>query len=177
MAVAPPRQGKRMSKTVSPAMRFAYADPPYIGCAHRYQENTEVDHAALIAQLVAEFPDGWALSTHSPGLKTLLPLCPDDVRVMAWVKPFAVFRPNVGVAYAWEPVIVHGGRKRDRLQPTVRDWHSEAITLERGLVGTKPDAFCQWILAVLNYQDGDEIVDIYPGTGAMGDAARQLRFA
>ena len=25
-------------------MRFAYADPPYPGMAHRYPENTEVDH-------------------------------------------------------------------------------------------------------------------------------------
>jgi hypothetical protein len=158
-------------------VRFAYADPPYVGCGHRYPEKTEVDHRKLIWQLEYEFPDGWALSCSSPSLRLLLPVCRSDVRVLAWVKPFAVFKPNVGVAYAWEPVIVHGGRKRTREQPTVRDWHSEPITLKRGLVGAKPDGFCRWILDVLNYQDGDEIVDLFPGTRAFSDAAKQMRFA
>lgn len=39
---------------------FAYADPPYPGMANLYPERTEVDHPALIADLVARF-DGWAL--------------------------------------------------------------------------------------------------------------------
>lgn len=158
-------------------MRFAYADPPYVGCANLYPEKQEVDHFELLKALDREDLDGWALSASSPSLRYLLPLCPDDVRVMAWVKPFAVFKPNVGVAYAWEPVIVRGGRPRTREMPTVRDWHSEPITLKRGLVGAKPDGFCRWILAVLGYQDGDELIDLFPGTGAMGDAARQLRLA
>ena len=158
-------------------VRFAYADPPYIGCSHLYPEKQEVDHRQLIGMLVSEFTDGWALSCSSPSLAFLLPLCPGDVRVMAWVKPFAAFKANVGVAYAWEPVIVRGGRKRTREQPTVRDWHSEVITLKRGLVGAKPDSFCRWLLDVLNYQDGDEIIDLYPGTGTMTDAAKQMRLA
>lgn len=148
-------------------MRFAYADPPYPGCAGRYPENTEVDHPALIARLVDEYPDGWALSTHSPALRELLPLCPEDVRVLSWVKPFAVFKPNVGVAYAWEPVILRGGRRRTRQQPTVRDWVAEGITLKRGLVGAKPDAFCYWLFEVLGAQAGDTLDDLYPGSGAV----------
>jgi hypothetical protein len=151
-------------------MRFAYADPPYIGCAHRYPENEEVDHEELIIRLVAEFPDGWALSCHTPSLRLLLPMCPEDVRVMAWVKPFAVFKPNVNPAYAWEPVIVRGGRKRTRDQNTVRDWVSSSITLRRGVVGAKPAAFCFWLFSVLNLYPGDELVDLYPGSGAVGRA-------
>jgi len=148
-------------------MRFAYADPPYVGCAHRYPEKTEVDHDALIASLVADYPDGWALSCHTPSLRYLLPLCPEDVRVMAWVKPFAAFKPNVNPAYAWEPVIVRGGRKRTREQETVRDWVSVNITLERGMVGAKPDAFCFWLFDVLGMERGDEFVDVFPGSGAV----------
>ena len=148
-------------------MRFAYADPPYIGQAHRYPEKQEVDHAELIARLEAEFPDGWSLSLSSPTLKYILSLCPDDVRVMAWVKPFCVFKPNVGVAYAWEPVIFRGGRKRTRQQPTVRDWVSANITLKRGLVGAKPEAFAYWLIDVFNLQPGDELVDVFPGTGVI----------
>ena len=151
-------------------MRFAYADPPYIGMAHRYPENTEVDHAELIARLTGEFTDGWALSLHTPSLRTIRELCPSDVRVMAWVKPFAAFKPNVNPAYAWEPVIVCGGRKRTRQQLTVRDWISANITIRKGLVGAKPDAFCDWILDVLNVEPEDEVIDLYPGTGSMGRA-------
>jgi hypothetical protein len=155
-------------------MRFAYADPPYIGCSRFYIEKEEVDHAVLIARLLSEFPDGWALSCSSPSLKFLLALCPSDVRVMAWVKPFAVFKPNVNPGYCWEPVIVRGGRKRTRQQPTARDWVSANITLKKGLVGAKPPEFCEWILQVLNFQDGDELDDLYPGTFAMALAIKML---
>lgn len=150
-------------------MRIAYADPPYVGCGNLYPERTEVDHVALIARLVEEFPDGWALSASSPSLRQLLPLCPGDVRVAAWVKPFAVFKPNVNPAYAWEPVIWRGGRtKRERHESTVRDWVSVNITLRRGLVGAKPPAFCLWLFSLLGLQGGDEFVDVFPGTGIVG---------
>lgn len=93
-------------------MKMAYADPPYPGEARKHYADdprcAEVDHAVLIAHLELEYPDGWALSTKSPALYDLLPLCPARARVMAWVKPFCSFKPGVGVAYAWEPVIVAG---------------------------------------------------------------------
>lgn len=151
-------------------MIFAYADPPYIGCAHLYPEKTEVDHVALVTQLVRDYPDGWALSCKSGSLRELLSLLDSRVRVMAWVKPFAVFKPNVGVAYAWEPVIVSGGRRRTREQPTVRDWVSENITLRKGLTGAKPIRFCWWLFDVLNAQPGDELHDLFPGTGIVKQA-------
>ena len=146
-------------------MRFAYADPPYVGQANRYVEKQEVDQRALVERLVAEFPDGWALSLSSPSLREILAYCPADVRVMAWVKPFAVFKPNVGLAYAWEPVILRGGRRITRGQPTVRDWVTANITLKKGLVGAKPEGFCKWLLDVFNVEPGDELVDMFPGTG------------
>ena len=155
-------------------MRFCYADPPYIGQAHRYPEKTEVDHEELIAHLNKYYPDGWALSLSSTTLKQVLAMCPDDVRVMAWVKPWASFKPNVNPAYAWEPVIVRGGRPRGRDQLTIRDWIPANITMQKGLVGAKPPEFCHWILHVLNVQWGDEFIDLYPGTGAMTEAFRQF---
>jgi len=156
-------------------VRFCYADPPYPGCAGYYVEKTEVDHAELIARLVAEYPDGWALSTSSVALRDALALCPPDVRVLAWVKPWAVFKPGVGVAYAWEPVLVRGGRKRTRQQPTVRDWVAEGVTLKRGLVGVKPDVFCYWLFEVLNLEPDDEFIDLYPGSGAVSRAFERWR--
>jgi hypothetical protein len=151
-------------------MKFAYADPPYPGQARKHYKREEVDHAALIARLRCEFPDGWALSTSSPALATLLPLCPPNHRVAAWVKPFAIFKPGVNPAYAWEPIIFCGGRKRGRTDPTVRDWVSANITLKRGLVGAKPPGFCSWLFNLLGMEPGDELHDIFPGTGAVTQA-------
>lgn len=152
-------------------MKFGYADPPYPGCGHLYRNHPdyagEVDHAALIDQLVSAYPDGWVLHTSSVALRDVLPLCPPDVRVMAWVKPFASFKPNVNPGYAWEPVIVRGGRPRTRQQPTVRDYCAAVITLKRGLTGAKPEAVCFWLFEVLNAQPGDTLDDLYPGSGAV----------
>ena len=146
--------------------RYAYADPPYPGCAHLYPEKTEVDHAALVARLVSDYPDGWALSTGSVQLQYVLGMCPAGVRVAAWVKPFANYKPNVNPAYAWEPVIWAGGRgKRGRREATVADWVAASITLRRGVIGAKPDGFFYWILELLGWLPGDEMDDIFPGTG------------
>jgi hypothetical protein len=154
-------------------MKFAYADPPYMGCAKKYPEKREVDHAELIQRLVADY-DGWALSLSSPSLRYILPLCPPDVRVMAWAKPFAIYKPNVGVAYAWEPVIVRGGRKRTREQKTVKDWISANITLRKGIVGAKPEIFAFWLWEVLNVKEGDTLDDLFPGTGVMSECWKRF---
>lgn len=147
-------------------MKFAYADPPYIGCANRYEEKTEVNHADLIAYLTYTF-DGWALSCHVPSLDYLLSIAPEGTRVCAWVKPFAVFKPNVNPAYTWEPVLLYGARKRSRALATVKDHLVANITLRKGLVGAKPPQFCHWILDLLGVEVGDHFADLYPGTGIM----------
>lgn len=153
-------------------MKFAYADPPYLGQGKKLYGHPEWDdldtHRQLIAYLQREFPDGWAMSASTPSLKSLLPLCPDDHRVGGWFKPFAIFKPNVNPAYAWEPVIFRGGRKRDRSQPTVRDWVSCNITLKKGLTGAKPEEVCEWIIDLLGAQKGDIFYDVFPGTGVFG---------
>jgi hypothetical protein len=151
---------------------MAYADPPYPGCGHLYKAwgGTEVNHPLLIRHLMDEFPDGWALSTSSSALQYVLSLCPEGVRVAAWVKPFASFKPGVNPAYAWEPVIFWGGRKYDRREPTVRDWLSANITLQKGLPGAKPPQFAYWVFQLLNLLPCDEFVDVFPGTGAMTTA-------
>ena len=89
-------------------MRFAYADPPYPGRAHYYPERTEVDHQALVERLVAEFPDGWALSTSAEALQHVLALCPGGVRVCAWQRAVRPARSRRPIS-AWEPLVVHGG--------------------------------------------------------------------
>lgn len=161
-------------------MRFAYADPPYLGCGKLYKDHPDWQdcdtigwHFALINRLVTEFPDGWALSMTSGNLHDILPLVPKEARIAAWVKPFAIFKPNVNPAYTWEPVIFMGGRKGDRTRPTVRDHLSCNITLKKGLTGAKPEAFCEWILQLLGYENGDTLEDIFPGTGVMSKVLKQ----
>lgn len=165
-------------------MKFAYADPPYYGCADLYREthpdagvwDSLESHADLIAELVRYYPDGWAMSLSSPSLRFILPMCPEDCRVGAWVKPFAAFKPNVNPAYAWEPVIFRGGRRGDRSRPTVRDWLSKEITLQKGLCGAKPAKFCEWILQLLGFDhETDTLDDLFPGTGIMGRVIAGLK--
>lgn len=156
-------------------MKFAYADPPYIGQAKRHYNCQEVDHALLIEHLCDEYTDGWALSLSSPTLKQILNMCPNDVRVAAWCKSFCAFKRGVRPAYAWEPVIYRGGRNKHAPVPekggkqiTPKDFHVAPITLKKGLVGAKPESFCRWVLDLLNTQIGDELHDLFPGTGVMG---------
>lgn len=163
-------------------MRVAYADPPYLGLCAVYEHDhgadgrcwdDEATHAALIARLLSEF-DGWALSLQVPALRTMLNCCPDDVRVGAWVKPFASFKKHVNPAYAWEPVLFKPARRP--VGDTVRDWVAASITLRRGFVGAKPVRFCRWLFEALGLEPDDVFVDLFPGSGAVGAAHREWLF-
>jgi hypothetical protein len=167
-----------------PAVRIGYADPPYVGQSKRHYGNHpdyagEVDQAALIERLEAGY-DAWVLHLSTPSLRDLLPLTPRDpkVRVCAWVKPFAVWKPNVPVSYAWEPVIVR--TLRDSGAPTVRDYVSEPIRLgpdEDGarVPGAKPLAVCFWLFDVIGASPDDELDDLFPGSGAVDRAWERWR--
>ena len=175
-------------------MRFAYADPPYLGQCLRYGHphqdgcwNHLATHRGLIDWLIRDFPDGWALSLSSPSLRDILPMTPTEARVAAWGKPYASFKPGVRPSYAWEPVIFVGGRNPSRgyvhvVSPeaaagalhTPQDFCFAPASRGRGLSGAKPELVCRWILDLLGFRSGeDEIVDIFPGTGVMGGVSRQ----
>ena len=163
-------------------MRLAYADPPYLGCCklygHRHEAPYEcwddsVQHKILLYDLDKEY-DGWAYSLSAPALLVLSSVMPEGVRIAAWVKPFAAFKANVRIAYTWEPVIFKPGRDSSKDgAPVGRDHLSEPITMQKGLTGAKPEKFCRWIANLLGYVEGDELVDIFPGTGIMGRTLAQ----
>ena len=184
-------------------MRFAYADPPYLGCCRLYGHYHEAPygcwddpetHRQLIDWLTDEFPDGWAKSGISTTLRDILPLCPPDVRIGAWCKTFAAFKKGVRPAYHWEPIIFWRGRNpssgfahppppKDGMQTTPKDYCEvnddeligilSPITMKKGLTGAKPVKVCGWVLDLLNVQAGDEVVDVFPGTGVMGRVAAE----
>ena len=179
-------------------LRLAYADPPYLGNCKLYDHFHGVHgdhgdggcwddlatHSWLIDSLCLKFPDGWAMSLSSPSLRSILPLVPADARVAAWVKTFCAFKRNVRPAYAWEPVVFWRGRNPGSgfshpppvlggEQTTPKDFLAEPISLKKGLTGAKPERFCRWVLDLLNVQPGDEVVDVFPGTGVMDRVCKE----
>ncbi|MGZ0147634.1 hypothetical protein ACXJJ3_11240 [Kribbella sp. WER1] len=158
-------------------MRFAYADPPYLGCCQLYGHYhpdgrcwDDLDtHRALIERLCDDYPDGWAMSLTSTSLRALLPLVPADHRVAAWTKPFAAFKRNVRIAYTWEPIIWRGGRLSSKHgAPVGRDHIAEPITMRKGFTGAKPEKVCRHVMDLLGWKPGDQLDDLYPGTGVFG---------
>ncbi len=176
--------------------RFAYADPPYPGQAYRHYRDHpdyagEVDHEALIGDLERDFPDGWALSTSASALPYVLSLCPTSeaspkrhraqggrgmklgtgVRIGIWRRTGCP-RPPSRVMWAWEPVIFrtphwrtrHGG---DFMEDIVYATQPRGF-LGNEITGQKPPAFCHWVFDFLGMQPEDELVDMFPGSGAVG---------
>jgi hypothetical protein len=158
-------------------VRVAFADPPYLGqgkkryAAHHDEAHIWDDpqtHRLLIERLESEY-DGFALCASSTTLHDLLPMFSTTPRIASWVKPFAAFKPNVRIAYTWEPVLFREARRSSKEGAFVnRDHLSEPITMKKGLVGAKPERFCRWVLDLVGWVPGDEVDDLFPGTGVMG---------
>ena len=157
-------------------LKFAYADPPYYkqgkklyGKLHDQAAiwDGKQAHWDLIDRLMAEYPDGWALSCNPADLPWMIKH--EGIRICAWAKTFHQIRPTT-VQYAWEAVLLYGGRKDNKRKPMVRDWMSSSIAMRKGLVGAKPLVFNTWILDLLNYQNGDTLDDLFPGTNGMAEA-------
>ena len=167
-------------------LRLAYADPPYPGMSRKYYGTHrdfagEVDHEARGASLAATC-DGWALSTSAAALPTVLGYCPPGVRVAAW---FRGERVNVRARRplsAWEPVIYFGGRlgvaedRRDASRPPGQ--RVDALVYRAGVrrtdparvIGAKPATFARWVFDLLGALPGDELVDVFPGSGGIARA-------
>lgn len=158
-------------------LRFGYADPPYPGTARKYYGNDpnyagEVDHGELIASLEASGYDGWALSTSQKALRAVLALCPPEAHVCPWVKPHGASPRSHGLHNCWEPLIVVGGRQRP---PGKRDWLSALPARGGGtLPGRKPVAFCAFLFDCLGMVAGDELDDLFPGSGIITRAWQEV---
>jgi hypothetical protein len=182
-------------------VRVAYADPPYPGQAKRHYAdhpdyNGEVDHAVLIAELERDFPDGWALSTSVPTLGEVLALCPrgepskkrawggsvklgTGVRVCAWLRKVGEPFPPSRVMWSWEPLIVRAPHWQQRWPG---DFVLDSLELSRrsgflgnAITGQKPPGFCEWMFGLLGLRPDDELVDLFPGSGAVGVAWERWR--
>lgn len=178
-------------------MRFAYADPPYLGRSEYYRahhpdamiwDHPEA-HRDLIERLQAEYPDGWALSLSERSLRTILPMCPAEARTVAWISDRPRYAGKaVPVRKHFEPVIFIGGRDgpnrtadfvitAQEPMPQGSERYvmdKSAIRSGETFVGRKPAAFCRWVLDLLGYQPGDVLDDLFPGSGVMGRVVEGL---
>lgn len=159
-------------------IRAAYADPPYPEKSWLYRGHPdyagEVDHRALVARLVDGYPDGWALSTSAEALPAVLALCPEGVKVAAW------FRGERSAASswplpAWEPVIYFGGRPQlrpaaDRRVDALVYVSRPRLTDPGRVIGAKPAEFSWWLFELLGLLPGDQLDDLFPGSGGIARA-------
>lgn len=164
---------------------FAYADPPYPGKIDYYTDQPrndwpdqpdgsgEIDHRELIERLTGEYPAGWALSTSAAALRDVLPLCPPDVRVASWHRRVRHTRARHPLS-SWEPLIVWRGRPYSTTaSQTVLDrlvYEGRYKSYPGALVGMKPPEFAIWMFRQLNASRGDDVHDLFPGSGAIGRA-------
>jgi hypothetical protein len=182
-------------------MKLAIADPPYLGRAERWygvdgcgnghgigkaDEHPEAAiwddpqaHIDLVRQLEVEF-DGWAIALSVHSLSTYMQAIHTDsrngIRVMSWIKPSSVPSGN-RIASTWEPVIVKvpAERRSHGKGRSMKD-HLVVNPLRSGFVGAKPPAWTEWVLDAMGYREGDEIVDLFNGSGAVMQAIQDLSF-
>ncbi len=182
-------------------MKLCIADPPYLGRAVRWygkggcgdghgigQADNHPDahlwdlpetHVQLVHDLNANF-DGWAIAMSVHSLSTYLSAVETDsrngIRVCVWHKPSSITSGN-RVTNNWEPVLI-------KMPATRKGWKSDLARvsdvltcnpLRAGFVGSKPKEWTYWVLDLLGYQDGDEVVDLFHGSGAVTDALKQMR--
>lgn len=180
-------------------MRLAIADPPYLGRAARWYgdgrgsgrkqvrgrvvwkpdyhpEAADWDkperHRELVRELAAAY-EGFAVAAHVSSLPVYvdeLEACGVPYRVAVWAKTNST-PGGARVMHCWEPVFVRVPDDRRRLHAgiAVRDWMC-GPTLPVGFVGAKPPAWTHWVLELLGYRDGDEVVDLFTGSGAVSRA-------
>lgn len=131
-------------------------------------------HRELLLHLVENF-DGWAIATTPDGLGAYYPL-PMNAQIMCWHRPNAM--PGGGrLLERWEAVIVYIPEERRtragaRVSNVLIENAPSARHGRRSFVGSKPAEWTRWVLDALGYDAGtDELVDLFPGSGAVRAAA------
>lgn len=199
------RPKRRAPTTADRPIRCAYLDPVYLGRSGIYSRpgtpeyhpdaarwDDPAEHHALMARVDAEFPDGWALSASADSLSQLLHGAPPKTRVAAWCRPAAGSLGVFRVAFAWEPVLYRtpvarftpGGNPNPTVmpRPSTVDWCVASVGHNSdvggaGFRGAKPRRFCFWMFALLGLggHPDDELVDVFPGSGAVMRAWQDYR--
>ena len=176
-------------------MKFIIADPPYLGRAVRYYgqggcgygygigqadnhpqahiwDNPET-HKKLAQDLLDNY-DGFAIALTVHSLSTYLEVIKTDsrnnIRIMSWIKPSAVPSGN-RISTSWEPVIIKmaKGRKNHNEGVRMKDYLI-ANPPRQNFMGSKPQEWTNWVLDAMGFRDGDEVTDMFEGSGAVTKA-------
>ena len=176
------------------AVKLAIADPPYLGRAVRYygqggcgygyghkQADNHPEahlwddpetHKELAQRLLANY-DGFAIALTVHSLSTYLQVLETDsrngIRVGAWIKPIAI-PSGSRIKTSWEPVIfkIPKERRGYAMGDRVNDYLI-ANPPKRNFIGSKPKEWTEWVLKVLGYEAGDEVHDLFVGSGAVSE--------
>lgn len=159
-------------------MRWGYADPPYPGKAHMYEGHRDYAGELPVDEVLDELAglelDGWAMSTSAAALPHALALCVAralEVRVAVWHRHVRDRSHARGPLNAWEPIIWHGGRQLGPVRSDHLDYAARPrLTDPNRVVGAKPARFARFVFELLGAEPGDELVDLYPGSGGIGRA-------
>ena len=126
-------------------------------------------HRDLIKRLESDY-DGFALCLAHDNLQDLLPLFSIKVKVCVWYKWTLPSRSCISNTY--EPVIIKvpEQRKGARKGLTTPDVMTYQKREGLGFAGRKPEAFTHWVLDLLQYESGHDVVDLFNGSGAVSES-------
>ena len=186
------------------SMKLAIADPPYLGRAalwyggkgrskqgtagraagrgdlaaeyhpDAHEWDDPVKHIALMVTMDDEY-DGWAMAASGKTLAPLLGFADKlGARLAIWHVTNAIPDGN-RVSTRWEAVILRqpDARRAYGTGHAIGDVLSAPHPMS-GFVGAKPAVWTRWVLDMLGYQPGDEVDDLFPGSGAVARAMEVL---
>lgn len=181
-------------------MRLAIADPPYLGRAARWYSSAgrahgrgagvadhhphaaEWDRPGRHLQLVRDLDrdyDGWAIAAAAQTMHVYAAACP-DARVMVWHRENAL-PSGSRVRNVWEPVFLRIPAGREgyssglSVSDVLRCGVGAGVAPGSRFAGAKPAQWTHWVLDALGYVEGDTVVDLFPGSGAVTAALTQGR--
>jgi hypothetical protein len=180
-------------------VRLCIADPPYLGRAVRwYGENGCGDgygkgqadnhpeaylwdkpetHRQLVKDLEKDY-DGWAIAMSVHSLSTYLSEIETDsrngIRVCVWHK-LSSFPSGNRITNHWEPVLIKVPASRKGWSSGERMSDVMSCTpARRGFVGSKPNEWTRWVLDLMGFQEGDEVTDLFYGSGNVSAEINKL---
>jgi hypothetical protein len=106
-----------------------------------------------------------------------LPFCKPSIKIMIWHKWSIPSRARVQNRF--EPVLVRipKSRKGGISGLTMTDVLTHKRKPQLGFTGAKPTEWTHWVLEAMGYQQGDEIIDLFNGSGAVSRAIETYKGA